>query len=489
MFPGAEDGFTKGRVEYNQPLALDLRMIPMHIDKVLKFTHIGPPVRNAARIAVNKKFQATVNKFDHFAVGEIIIPWLNRSARQTVTEPGNRSADKFFTALSRNIGLQTMMGNIVNAGQQLTGLITATSRVKSSLLIKNLARFRKDGETGRAYVSSRSPFMAVRLLDSVNDLTANVSNVLTANTTIQKGRFWANKYGYILQQMAQNMVDPVVWMAAEEQARDEGLWQDVYDAHTELGLDIATTKADAAVAMYADEIVRSTQTPLGAQDISRMEASGAFVRIFMKFQGYFNNMMNLSSTEFQVISRDIGYKGNKPGRFFYLYLAVIAAPAIVAEGIAMAAGGDFDDLDEKDSDEVAATFFKLFVVSQGKFVANFLPGAGAVANFLWARATPQFWDDKLSVSPVISIGEQGIAGATRVVMDVIEYAQEGEFNRDASAMVKDTLGAIGIMLGLPTNWFSKPLTYLMKINEGNADPEHVGDYVQGFLRGRDGTED
>jgi hypothetical protein len=55
-------------------------------------------------------------------------------------------------------------------------------------------------------------------------------------------------------------------------------------------------------------------------------------------------------------------------------------------------------------------------------------------------------------------------------------------------MVKDTLGAIGIMLGLPTNWFSKPLTYLMKVEEGTADPEHVGDYVQGFLRGRDGTE-
>ena len=489
MFPGAEDGFTKGRVEYNQPLALDLRMIAMHIDKVLKFSHIGPPVRNVARIVVNKKFQATMNKFDHFAVGEMLIPWLNRSARQTVTEPGNKSADKFFTALSRNIGLQTMMGNVVNMAQQFTGLITATARVKPKYMMKSHARFRKDGESAREYVSRRSPFMAVRMLDSVNDLTANVSNILTADTTIQKGRYWANKYGYILQQMAQNVVDPVVWAAAEEQARDEGFWQTVYDAHVELGNDVATVKADAAVAMYADEIVRSTQTPLGAQDISRMEAIGAFGRMFMKFQGYFNNMLNLGTTEFQVIARDIGFKGNKPGRFFYLYLAGLAAPTIIAEGIAMAAGGDFDDMDENDADENAMILFNLFVVSQGKFVANFLPGTGAALNFAWARATPEFYDDRLSISPVVSIGEQAVAGSIRVIQDGIEYATEGEFNRDASAMTKDALNAIGVIFGLPTNWFNKPLTYLMKIHEGNADPEHVGDYVQGFLRGRDGTED
>jgi len=488
MFPGAEDGFTKGRVEYNQPLALDLRMITMHIDKVLKFSHIGPPVRNAARIAVNRKFQATINRFDHFAVGEIIIPWLQRSARQTVTSPGNPTADKFFNALSRNIGLQTMMGNIVNAAQQMTGLMTATSRVSPKLMIKNLARFRKDGESARKYVSNRSPFMAVRLLNSVNDMGNQVNNILLANTTLQKGKYYANLYGYFAQQAAQNLVDPIVWMAAEEQAINEGLWQRVYDDHVMLGNDVATAKADAATAMYADEIVRSTQTPLGAHDVSRIEAAGSFVRLFMKFQGYFNNMMNLSATEFKVISRDIGFKGNRPGRFFYLYLSVILVPAIVAEGIAMAAGGDFDDLDEKDDDEVAATFFKLFVVSQGKFVGNFLPGLGATLNFAWARATPEYYDDRLSISPVLSIGEQGGAGAVRLIQDGIEYASEGNFERDPSSMVKDFLNAVGVLFGIPTNWFNKPLTYLMKVDEGTADPEGVADYVQGFLRGRDGTE-
>ena len=489
IFPGAEDGFTKGRVEYNQPLALDLRMITMHIDRVLKFSHIGPPVRNAARIAVNRKFQDILNKFDHFAVGEIIIPWLQRSARQTVTTPGNGSVDRAFNALSRNVGLQTMMGNMVNAAQQFTGLITATSRVSPKLMIKNLARFRKDGQSAREYVSSRSRFMAVRFLSSVNDMGNQVNNILLSNTVLSKVKYYANLYGYFAQQAAQNLVDPVVWMAAEEQAINEGLWQRVYDDHVTLGFDVARAKADAATAMYADEIVRSTQTPLGAQDVSRIEASYSFVRIFMKFQGYFNNMMNLSATEFKVISRDIGFKGKNPGRFFYLYLAVIMAPAIIAEGIAMAAGGDFDDLDEKDDDEIAAVFFNLFVVSQGKFVGNFFPGLGATVNFAWGQGTKEFYDDRLSVSPIISIGEQAAVGVGRLVADGIEYAREGIVERDPSAMVKDLLNAIAILFGLPTGWFNKPVTYLMKVDEGNADPEGVIDYVQGFLRGRDGTED
>ena len=79
----------------------------------------------------------------------------------------------------------------------------------------------------------------------------------------------------------------------------------------------------------------------------------------------------------------------------------------------MAAGGDFDDMDENDADENAMILFNLFVVSQGKFVANFLPGTGAALNFAWARATPEFYDDRLSISPVVSIGEQAIAGSIR----------------------------------------------------------------------------
>ena len=76
----------------------------------------------------------------------------------------------------------------------------------------------------------------------------------------------------------------------------------------------------------------------------------------------------------------------------------------------------------------------------------------------------------------------------RLIQDGIEYASEGDFERDPSSMVKDFLNAFALLVGIPTGWFNKPVTYLMKVDEGKADPEGVADYVQGFLRGRDGTE-
>jgi hypothetical protein len=48
--PSTSKGFTKGRVEYNRPLLLDLRLLAQHIDKVLLFSHLEQPVRDVRRI-------------------------------------------------------------------------------------------------------------------------------------------------------------------------------------------------------------------------------------------------------------------------------------------------------------------------------------------------------------------------------------------------------------------------------------------------------
>lgn len=489
MFPGAEDGFTKGRVDYNQPLALDLASIPLHLDRVMRFSYLGPAVHAAARLINNRKFRAAVGRFDNYVIDEAIIPWLHRTARQTLTEPGNPAVDKFWRILNSHVGLQTMTGNIVNAAQQITGIPTAAVRVKPRYLMKNLVRFRKDGESARKYIADRSPYMATRFTNSVNDVMTQVNALLTETNGFLKARGAAQRYGYIAQQMSQNMIDPVVWLAAEEQFHNDGKWQQVHDQYLELGEEEAVKKADAAAALYADEIIRATQAPMGAEDVSRAEAGTAFRRLFMKFYSYFNSMFNLNATEFKVIARDVGYKGNKPGRFFYLYLMGIAMPSIIAEAITMAAKGEFDDLDEKEDEELAYLFANLFVISQAKFVGYFVPGLGSVINFGIGQATQQFYDDRLSASPVLSITEGALVGLGRLVKDGVEHLVEGEASRDASQMIGDALNAFGVATGLPTGWFRKPLQYYMRVEEGTSDPEGVWDIVQGFLTGKDGTED
>jgi len=54
--------------------------------------------------------------------------------------------------------------------------------------------------------------------------------------------------------------------------------------------------------------------------------------------------------------------------------------------------------------------------------------------------------------------------------------------------VKTTLDAMGLALGLPINWASKPISYAISVNEGDSRPEGLVDIIQGALTGRDGTE-
>ena len=94
------------------------------------------------------------------------------------------------------------------------------------------------------------------------------------------------------------------------------------------------------------------------------------------------------------------------------------------------------------------------------------------------------YDDRLSFSPVLSIFDSAINGTANLIKDAVTTAVEGEPARDASRIVRDGLNTFALLVGLPTNWFSKPVQYLIKTKEGNADPENVADYVQGAITGR-----
>lgn len=484
MFPGAEEGFTKGRVDYNQPLDLNLNLVPAHLDKVMKFSHLGPTIRQVARLAINKKFAATVGRVDRHAIDVMLIPWLQRTVTQTTTTSSSwREWDQTWRKLSSNVGMMAMAGNIVNAGQQLTGIASAMVILRNPAnMASALTTWRKDGVGAREYITGRSRYMHNRMLGSVNDMMENIEDIMSDNTPFEKAQAFATRNAFFAQQFSQNIVDQVVWIAAEKEARSNGLHERVFRQFESKGPEIANEKAEAAVALFADSVVRQTQSPMRPEDISRLEASGAFTRMFFKFYSYFNNMFNLNTTEFKLAAEEIGWKG-KPGRMFYLYVMGIAVPAIVAQGIAMLAKGRFDEAEE-DEEELPWVLFELMGLSQIQFLAGMLPGGAGVANRIYGGVTPQFYDDRLSFNPIVSFADSTISSGQRFVTD---WVKEGE--PDAAKGFRFGLGVIGVGMGLPSNWLSKPVQYLYKIEEGKADPEGVGDYVQGFLTSRDGTQE
>jgi hypothetical protein len=90
--PSTGMGFTKGRVEYNKPLSLDVRLIAKHIDDVIRFAHVQPVVKDVVRILRQRELADNLTRIDPTAIEGMLLPWLNRAARQITMEAGKHKA-------------------------------------------------------------------------------------------------------------------------------------------------------------------------------------------------------------------------------------------------------------------------------------------------------------------------------------------------------------------------------------------------------------
>lgn len=464
MFPAASNGFTKSRVEdYTRELALDLRLLPMHIDKVLKFTHLGPPVRDVSRLLKGRAFSAKLQAFDPVAQTDLLLPWLQRAAKQIVETPtkgaGGKLVDKAFSTIRSRMGMQLMFANVSNTLQQVTGFATMALRVKRSYLRAALWRYiRAPGATAEA-VSGLSKYMATRTSGQMFEVRQTIEQLLLNPSKYDELRDFATRHGYFLQSAAQNFVDTVGWSAAYDQA-------------------VARGDTDAEAVRFADSVIRETQGSLAPEDVSRVETGIAFIRMFTQFYSYFNMTANLLGTEFQVVARGIGVKKGM-GRLLYVYTMGVLIPALGAETIATIFRGGFDD-DEDDGylDELLQWFFG----SQLKFGAAMVPVVGQATNAAYgALLTKQPYDDKVSVSPAIGAVDTSISAVTQPIK-----ALGGEsYDRND---VRDLFTFLGLMTGLPLGWAGRPAGYATGVAQGDIEPTSLADATRGLLTGTPSPE-
>ena len=77
---------------------------------------------------------------------------------------------------------------------------------------------------------------------------------------LEQARKYAEKHGYFMQAMTQNVYDVVVWSAAYEQAIEKKM-------------------SEADVVKQADSVVRQTQGSFNAEDISKFETGIFHARV------------------------------------------------------------------------------------------------------------------------------------------------------------------------------------------------------------------
>jgi len=141
-------------------------MEPAHLDKVLRFVHLEPRIKDAARLVTHRGFRRTMDGFDATVLGELVVPWLQRSAKQTIDLAGQgwggRGADRFWRTARRRAGLNVMAGNVVNTLQQITGLSLAAVTVPLTALARAFVRYLRQPATLTALVHDKSAFMETR---------------------------------------------------------------------------------------------------------------------------------------------------------------------------------------------------------------------------------------------------------------------------------------------------------------------------------------
>lgn len=450
-------GFTKSRVAaYKRPLSTDLRLATQHIDQVLRFAYMEPAVRQVSRILNREEIKDGLKSIDPGAYGSMLMPWLQRSAQQQLSEPlsnrGRMGIGKALRFLRSSASAQTMMGNLANALQNLTNFPIVIYRLGARPVAKSMMQYMANPSLMAQTVRSKSSAMAARQNVLEIDVSNEINEIIMRGSYFTKVRNAANRHGYIFQRVIQNFIDHVAWMAA-------------YSKQIESGTD----EVDAI--RFADSLVRETQSSAAPEDVSAIEASSEWAKPFLMFYSYFNVLSNNIITESNTIVRDMGWKGSP--RLFYMYLMVVAVPAILGDLMVKALRDDLPDDDDEDG-EVMDDYLAYLAGSQGRFLASMVPFAGQVFNAAMNAANDKPYDDRITSTPVVGGLET-----------VLRFASStgGDGHSDNSQMVRDGLTAIGFITGLPLGQLGKPLGYIANVAEGDEQIDTPIDAVRGLVGG------
>ena len=455
-FPQTNRGFTKGRVEYNRPLKLDLRTLPQHIDKVLLFSHMEPAVRGAARLLRRPKVSQPLGRIDPTAISGVLRPWLNRAARQTVETPISADAglNRMASAIRGRVGMALMFANVSNTLQQITGLLSANIKVPAADMMRAAASYIANPKKLKDSVWTLSPYMADRASNEVAVLSDTLDAILINPSTYERAEAFTRQHGYFLQTFFDNQLSPIIWTGAYNQALREGM--------------------DERMAIrYADGIIRQTQGSTLPEDVSRIETGPAYARLFTQFIGYFNMVANTNATALQQIAREQGLKKGA-GKAFYVLMMGLMLPIWMAEAIALAfRGGPEDEDDDGYLDDWMAAVFGFGTI---KGVLAGVPFIGALGQSAIERFNDNPMDDRLSVSPTISILESAAGAPASVYKAIVDDASAQKAVRDAAALITVTTG-------LPAMTLARPVGYAAGVAQGRIEPTSAADAARGVITG------
>ena len=456
-FPQTNRGFTKGRVEYNRPLKLDLRTIPQHLDKVLLFSHMEAPVRSVTRLLRQPEVAKPLGRIDPSIYSGMLLPWLNRSARQQVETPtlGDGRISRVLSALRSRAGAALMFANVSNTVQQITGLSSAMLKVRPTLLLRAATQYLGSPRKVSREVAEASPYMAERMHNEIAAMNGEMERILLDPSAYERAQSWSMRHAYFMQSAFDNVIGPIVWTGAYNQALADGM-----------------SERDAV--RFADGTVRQTQGSTLAEDVSRIETGPAYARVFTQFIGYFNMMANTNATALQQVAREVGLR-HGAGRALYVLLFGMLAPVWIAEAIAVAFKGGPDD-EDKDGEYLDDWIAAVFGMGTIKGMLAQVPFIAQLGQLVVNQFNDNPADDRFSLSPAVSLLESGARAPFSVYKAIVD-------DGSAQKAVRDVASLLSVATGLPIAAAARPIGYAAGVADDRIQPTSDADAVRGAITG------
>ena len=461
-FPEPSRGFTKGRVEYNAPLLLDLGALRQHIDKVLLFAHMEGPVTDVTKLLTEKEVSNALFRISPHAYDTILLPWLKTASRQTVETPiaGDRGVHRLVTWMRSRSGMALMFANVSNTLQQVTGFVTALNKVKASSLRRAAARYIAHPADMTEVIKAKSIFMRNRIESEVSAINASMEKILINAGVFARAEMWTQEHAYFMQSAVDNVMGPIVWAAAYDEASARG-------------------KSEKDAIRWADSVIRTTQGSQLPEDVARFETGNPWARLFSQFAGYFGMLANTSASELvNIHEQGLGLVRGS-GKALMIGLYGVALPIWIAEAIAIAMrGGPEDDDDDGYLDDWMAAVFGWGSI---RGATAMIPYAGQAVLGIATRLNDNPVDDRLSLSPAISLIESTVGVPANVYRVIIG---KGTW---ASA-AKSAAGGATLLTGLPIYAVARPISYTLGMAEGRIEPQGPWDATRGLITGAPSPE-
>ena len=337
-----------------QPRVTDIRLLTQHIDEALNIIHLQPALSDVAglfrgNVRSNEQLgmlREAMAQVAPFAERKIILPALERMARDSIVAPGDAGLAKTIGYVRQSTSMGFLGFNPKNAALQFTGLANAVPQVGMGRLWGAFWSNWASPSKLVASIEEQSDAMRARWSAELQLLAQDMDRMLEPSA-LNDVRRQAAKAAFFLQRYAQMTVDALVWQAAHDKATAEGSTADD-----------AVTKADSAV-----RITQGEKSPL---DVSQFLAGGAVAQLFTQFADYPNTVLNqnLAAPE---------------GRRFAVFAWTVIAPALATSMIGWTmAFGKLTKGERDDDDEYGRELLNHFVGDQVRGAFGLLPVAGPI---------------------------------------------------------------------------------------------------------------